>query len=351
MKTRQINVGCVPIGGGAPVCVQSMTNTDTKNVRATVAQILELEKAHCDIVRCAVYDEDCAKYIPKIKEQIHIPLVADVHFSSDIAIAAIENGADKLRINPGNIGGEQEILRVVDAAKAHHIPIRVGANGGSLPKEYIEVYGGRNADALVECALDNIRVLEQAHFHDIVVSIKSSSVPVCVQAYRKISKIVDYPLHLGVTEAGTYRNAVMKSAVALGALLLDGIGETIRVSITGDPVQEVHAGRDILKSCGFMTGGVEIISCPTCARCTLDIEKIVQSIETFTQDMSKPLKVAIMGCAVNGPGEAKEADVGIAGGKGEALLFERGKILRKVDEFDIVPELKRMILEWMEAER
>ncbi|MGI6154239.1 MAG: flavodoxin-dependent (E)-4-hydroxy-3-methylbut-2-enyl-diphosphate synthase [Christensenellaceae bacterium] len=346
--TKQVLVGGVPIGGDNKIAIQSMTNTSTKKVRETVAQIHEMEQALCDIVRCAVPDEESAKCLSKIKEQIGIPLVADVHFSSEIAVAAIENGADKIRINPGNIGSREEVLQVVDAAKAHHIPIRVGANAGSLKPEYLEKYGGPTADALVESAMHNIAILEDAGFDDIVVSLKSSSVPVCVESYRKISKLIDYPLHVGVTEAGTYKTAIVKSSVAIGALLLDGIGDTIRVSITGDPVQEVYAARDILKSCGKITGGVEIISCPTCARCSLNIEKIVVSLEKFTHNITKPIKVAVMGCAVNGPGEAREADVGVAGGRGEGLLFAHGEPLRKVDEFDIIPELKRMIMELAE---
>lgn len=347
MKTRQIKIGTVCIGGDNPVAVQSMTNTDTKDVEGTVAQIKELEKARCDIVRCAIYDQDCAQSIPKIKDQISIPLVADVHFDSKIAVAAIENGADKLRINPGNIGGERDIKRVVDAARMHHIPIRVGANAGSLSKQILQKHGGPTAAALVESAEENIRLLEKFHFEEIVVSIKSSNVPVCVQAYRAMAELVDYPLHLGVTEAGTYNSAIIKSSMALGALLMDGIGDTIRVSITGDPVMEIYAAKDILKTSGLRKGGVEIISCPTCARCTLDIETIAKEIETFTKEMEQSLKVAIMGCAVNGPGEAKEADIGIAGGRQEALLFANGKTLRKVDEQEITAELKEMILDWI----
>ncbi|MDL2237249.1 flavodoxin-dependent (E)-4-hydroxy-3-methylbut-2-enyl-diphosphate synthase [Christensenellaceae bacterium OttesenSCG-928-K19] len=347
-NTRVVTIGDVAVGGGNKMAIQSMTNTDTKKVQQTVNQILALESAGCDIVRSAIYDMESAKRIPKIKEQIHIPFVADVHFDHEIAIAAIEYGADKIRINPGNIGDEKKIKAVVDAAKTHGIPIRVGANAGSLSKAIMQKYGAPSADALVESAMGNIRILEKSGFHEIVVSIKSSSAPVCVEAYRKISKLVDYPLHLGVTEAGTYKNAIIKSAIGLGTLVLEGIGDTMRVSITGDPVQEIYAARDILKNCGVKLGGVEIISCPTCARCSLDIEKIANSIESFTQNLKVPMKVAIMGCAVNGPGEAKEADVGIAGGRNEALLFSRGKIIHKVDEFDILPELKRLIMEFQQ---
>lgn len=347
-QTREVKIGNVTIGGGNPLAIQSMTNTDTKKVQQTVAQIKALEEAGCDIVRCAVADEASAQAIPKIKAQIGIPLVADIHFDHELAVAAIENGADKIRINPGNIGGQPEIMRVVEAAKAHGVPIRVGANAGSLSSEILERFGGPTADALVESAMENIRILEKAGFRDIVVSIKSSSAPVCIHAYRKISRLVDYPLHLGVTEAGTYKTAMVKSAIGLGALLVDGIGDTLRVSITGDPVQEVFAASDILKHCGIKKGGVEIISCPTCGRCTLDIEKIASSIEQYTQKIKIPIKVAVMGCAVNGPGEAREADIGVAGGKGNGLLFANGKIIRKVDDFDILPELKRLIMEFQQ---
>jgi (E)-4-hydroxy-3-methylbut-2-enyl-diphosphate synthase len=280
-KTKKVDIGGVTIGGGSKIAVQSMTNTDTKDVKKTVEQILSLQEAGCDIVRCAIYDEECAAAIPKIKEKIGIPLVGDVHFDHKIAVKAIENGVDKIRINPGNIGGQPEILRVVSAAKAHRVPIRVGANAGSLSKDMLKKYGGPAAEALVESAMENIRILEKAGFRDIVVSIKSSSAPVCVKAYRMIARMVDYPLHLGVTEAGTYKSALVKSSAALGALVLDGIGDTMRVSITGDPVQEVYAAHDILKACGLKTGGVEIISCPTCARCSLDLEKIASSIDSI----------------------------------------------------------------------
>lgn len=345
MKTKAIQVGNVMIGGGAPIAIQSMTNTDTKDITKTVQQIHELEKAGCEIIRCAVPDVESAAALKRIKESISIPLVADIHFDAQVAIAAIENGVDKIRINPGNIGSREKILSVVDAAKTAHIPIRVGANAGSLSKTILAKYGGPTAEALIESVLENIRILERAKFQDIAVSIKSSNVPVCVEAYRKLSKRIDYPLHLGVTEAGTFHMAVVKSAIAIGALILDGIGDTLRVSVTGDPVQEVYAAHDILKSCGLRTEGVEIISCPTCGRCTINIEKIAGSIEKFCQNIKTPLKIAVMGCAVNGPGEAREADLGIAGGRGEGLLFAHGKIIKKVDEFDILPEMRRMITE------
>ncbi len=332
------------MGGGAPVSIQSMTNTDTKKVRETVEQIKQLEEAGCQIVRCAAYDIESAQALRKIKEQISIPLVADVHFDYKIAVAAIESGVDKIRINPGNIGDSSKVLKVVDAARQHQIPIRVGANAGSLSKAVLAKHGAPTADALVESVMENVRILERANFDDIVVSIKSSSVPVCIEAYRKIARKLQYPLHLGVTEAGTYHSAIIKSAIALGSLLVDGIGDTIRVSITGDPVQEVDAARDILKCAGLWKNSVEIISCPTCARCSLNIEKIASNLEEFSRHINVPLKVAVMGCAVNGPGEAREADIGIAGGHGEALLFSHGTPIKKVDEFDILREMKSMIL-------
>jgi (E)-4-hydroxy-3-methylbut-2-enyl-diphosphate synthase len=350
-KPKSVMVGNVRIGGDSGISVQSMTTTDTKKADLTVGQIRTLEQAGCDIVRCALYDLECVKSIREIRENISIPLVGDVHFDSVIAIAAIENGIDKIRINPGNIGSRKKIMLVVDAAKAHRVPIRIGANAGSLKKELLEKHGGPTAEALVESVVENIRLLEQAGFYDIVVSIKSSSVPVCVAAYRKVASLVDYPLHLGVTEAGTYQNALIKSAIGLGALILDGIGNTMRVSITGDPVQEVYAAHDILKKCGMKIGGVEVIACPTCARCSLDIEKIATDIEHFSQNMKIPMKVAIMGCAVNGPGEARTADIGIAGGLGEALLFSRGKIIKKVDEFNILSELKAAVLHFQEEHK
>ncbi len=345
-KTRIVTIGTTAVGGGNPIAIQSMTTTDTKKTEQTIRQIHALEEAGCDIVRCALYDIDCVKSIREIKEHISIPLVGDVHFDHEIAVAAIENGIDKIRINPGNIGGKKEVMAVVGAAKMHRVPIRVGANAGSLKKDLLKKHGGPTALALVESVMENIRILEHAGFDNIVVSIKSSSVPVCVESYRKIAALVDYPLHLGVTEAGTYKNAVIKSAIGLGSLLLDKIGDTIRVSITGDPVQEIYAARDILKNCGFQMGGVEIISCPTCARCSLNIEKIADSMEQFIQNLKAPMKVAIMGCAVNGPGEAREADIGIAGGRGEALLFSHGEIIKKVDEFNILPELKAAVMQF-----
>ncbi len=340
---KEVRIGNVKIGGDNKIAIQSMTNTDTKKVSETVQQIFALENAGCDIVRCAVYDEECAYALKRIKEQISIPLVADIHFDYKLAVLAIKNGADKIRINPGNIGSKEKIAEVVKTAKDFNIPIRVGVNSGSVSKQILNEYGTPNEDAMVKSAMENIKILKDLDFSNIVISIKSSNVAVCVKAYKKISHITNYPLHIGVTEAGTYKNAIIKSSVAMGALILDGIGDTIRVSVTGDPVQEVYAARDILKCCGITNSGVEIISCPTCARCSLNIEKIANSIENYTRDITLPLKIAIMGCAVNGPGEAREADIGIAGGKGEGLLFAKGKPIKKVDEFNILRELKLMI--------
>ncbi len=339
-KTKEVCVGNVVIGGNNPIAIQSMTTTDTKDVDKTLEQIVGLADAGCDIARCALYDKECAQIIRQIVDKSPIPVVGDVHFDYKIAVLGIENGVDKIRINPGNIGSEEKIKQVVDAAKAHKVPIRVGANAGSLQKDILKKHGGPNYLALVESALLNVAILEKNNFSDIVISIKSSDVKTCILAYREISKSVDYPLHLGVTEAGTYNSALIKSAAALGSLLVDNIGDTLRVSITGDPIKEIYAAHDILKYCGIKKEGAEIISCPTCARCSLDIEKIADGIEEYTKDYKEIIKIAVMGCAVNGPGEAREADIGIAGGKGEALLFSHGEIIRKIGEADILTELK-----------
>ena len=340
--TKKIAIGNVRIGGGNPIAIQSMTCTDTKDVQATAAQIHELEEAGCEIVRCAVYDLECTKALPAIKRAIHIPLVADVHFDHRIAVAAIEMGADKIRINPGNIGGKKEILEVVRAASDYGIPIRVGANTGSLPKDIFDEYGN-TAEALVRAAMRNIEILRETGFERIVVSLKSSDARICRDAYKQISERVDYPLHLGVTEAGTYMDATVKSAVGLGALILDGIGDTIRVSITGDPVREIGVAKKILRFCDERREGVEIISCPTCARCSLDIEKLAEQVSEYTSGIEKPIKIAVMGCAVNGPGEAREADAGVAGGNGTGVLFSKGAVIKKVPEKDLFEELKQLI--------
>jgi (E)-4-hydroxy-3-methylbut-2-enyl-diphosphate synthase len=340
--TKEIAIGAVRIGGGNRVAIQSMTNTDTKDVAATVSQIHALTDAGCEIIRCAIYDMECADALSNIKDAIHIPLVADIHFDHRIAVAAIEKGADKVRINPGNIGGKKEILEVVRAALDYGVPIRVGANSGSLPKDISDKHGN-TAQALVEGAMRNVEILEEAGFDKIVVSLKSSDARVCRDAYKMIAEMTGYPLHLGVTEAGTYTDASIKSAIGLGALLLDGIGDTIRVSITGDPVREIGVAKKILQFCGERREGAEIISCPTCARCTLDIEKLAEQVADYTRNIPKPIKIAVMGCVVNGPGEAREADAGVAGGGGYGVLFLRGAVIKKVHEKDLFEELKKLI--------
>lgn len=318
-------VGGVPLGGGVPVSVQSMTNTDTRDVEATVAQILALESAGCDIVRASVYDAECAAAFALIKPRIHIPLVADIHFDYKLAILAMENGADKIRFNPGNIGSEQNVRALVCCAQSHHVPIRIGVNAGSLEKDVLYRFGGPTPEAMLESALKHVRLLEQEGFSQIVLSLKASNVQDTIKAYRLASKEVGYPLHLGVTEAGRSLPGIVKSAVGIGALLLEGIGDTIRVSLTGDPVKEVEAGLWILRAAGMGKGGAEIISCPTCGRCRVDLESAVERVEQALPKNGPRLKVAVMGCAVNGPGEAKEADIGIAFGADNAVVFLRGE--------------------------
>ena len=324
-NTRLVMVGAVPMGAGSPVTIQSMTNTDTRDAEATAAQILKLEQAGCEIVRSSVYDMACAQAFKRIKELIHIPLVADVHFDHRLAIAAAENGADKLRINPGNIGGEAKVRELVACAKAHKVPIRIGVNAGSLEKDLLQRHGGPKPEAMVESALRHVAMLEREGFYDTVVSLKASNVPDTVKAYRLMHEDVDYPLHIGVTEAGLGEYALVKSAMGLGALLLEGIGDTLRVSLTGDPVQEVTAAQQILSAAGLRRAKLEIISCPTCGRCGVNLENIVQSLRQRLQEIKTPLTVAVMGCAVNGPGEAKEADIGIAFGAGNGVLFHKGE--------------------------
>lgn len=342
-KTKPIRIGDRYIGGDYSIAVQSMTNTDTSDVDATVRQILMLEKAGCDIIRVSVPDMPSARALKAIKQRIHIPLVADIHFDYRLAIAAIDNGADKLRINPGNIGGIERVKAVVDAAKEHNVPIRIGVNSGSLEKHILARYQGRTPEALVESALNNVKLLEDMGFYDMVISIKSSDVMDTIEAYRLISRQVDYPLHVGVTEAGTVWSGTIKSCVGIGTLLAEGIGDTLRVSLTGDPVEEVRVGIAVLKALGFRKEGVEIISCPTCARCNIDLIEIANEVERRTQHIKKPLKIAVMGCAVNGPGEASAADVGIAGGKGEGLLFKNGNIVEKVPQDKLVDTLMEAI--------
>ncbi|KXG78118.1 4-hydroxy-3-methylbut-2-en-1-yl diphosphate synthase (flavodoxin) [Fervidicola ferrireducens] len=334
--TKKVYVGDIGIGGDFPVSVQSMTNTKTQDVKATVNQILALEEAGCDIVRVAVPDMEAAQAISEIKRNIHIPLVADIHFDYRLAIEAIKNGADKVRINPGNIGGVDRIKKVVEAARERNIPIRIGVNSGSLEKDLLEKYGSPCAEALVESALRHVSILEGLDFSDIVISIKSSDVLTTVKAYEMLAKRVDYPFHLGVTEAGTIFSGTVKSAVGLGILLYEGIGDTIRVSLTGDPVEEVRVGKEILKSLNLIESGVNLISCPTCGRCQIDLIGIAREVEKKLAGIKAPIKVAVMGCIVNGPGEAREADIGIAGGSGKVAVFKKGRILKTVPESDAV---------------
>lgn len=332
--TKELKIKNVKIGNGNKIAIQSMTTTDTADVNATVDQIKRLENAGCDIVRASVYNMDAAKAFKEITSKINIPLVADVHFDHRLAIAAVENGADKLRINPGNITEKKYVQMVVDCAKAHNVPIRIGVNGGSLSPYVREKFGENSAEALVASAMENVEILEKANFNDICISVKSSNVKKMIKAYELLSKKCDYPLHLGVTEAGTADIGVVKNAIGMGCLLLKGIGDTIRVSLTGDPVEEIYAAQNILRSIGMFNEGIEIISCPMCARTKIPLEKIVQEVKEKTRDVKKPLKVAVMGCVVNGPGEAKDADIGLAGGGGngdKAVVFKSGKMLASGD--------------------
>ncbi|MCT4595622.1 MAG: flavodoxin-dependent (E)-4-hydroxy-3-methylbut-2-enyl-diphosphate synthase [Anaeromicrobium sp.] len=330
--TKKINVGEVTIGGDSPILIQSMTNTDTRDVLATVNQINKLIEAGCEIVRIAIPDMEAAKAVSEIKKQVNVPLVADIHFDYRLALECMDNGIDKLRLNPGNIGSAQRVEMVVKKAKEKNIPIRIGVNGGSLDKKILDKYGKVTAEALVESALDHVAILEKLNFNDIIISLKASDVKLTLDAYRLMSRKVDYPLHVGVTEAGTIYKGTIKSSIGIGALLLDGIGDTIRVSLTGDPVEEVKVGREILRSIGIRNFGINMISCPTCGRCQINLIELAGRIEKKLENIQKPISVAIMGCAVNGPGEAKEADIGIAGGNGSALLFKKGKIVGKIDE-------------------
>lgn len=337
--SRAISVGARSVGGSNPVVVQSMTNTDTRNARETVAQIIRLQEAGCELVRVAVPDEEAASAIKEIKKGISIPLIADIHFNYRLALSSIEAGADGLRINPGNIGGAKRVREVVNACREKSIPIRIGVNAGSLEKGLLEKYGEVNAQAMVESALDKVKLLEDMDFTNIKISLKASSVPMTVEAYRLIAKKVDYPLHLGVTEAGTKDRALIKSAMGLGILLDEGIGDTLRVSLTGDPVDEVWAAYEILRGLGLRQRGVELISCPTCGRCEFDLIGLAEEVDRLVRDMASPLRIAVMGCVVNGPGEAREADVGIAGGKGSGILFRRGEIVKKLKQEELLGEL------------
>lgn len=338
-QTRQISIGNVKIGGGAPISVQSMTNTKTTDTAATVAQIKALEKAGCDIVRLAVPDMAAAENIANIKKQVNVPLVADIHFDYRLALKAIEQGIDALRINPGNIGDEDRVKAVVKAAKTKHIPIRIGVNAGSLDKKLLAKYGKVTAQALVESAMEHVHILEKLDFHDIKISLKAHDVPLTLDAYRLMSETVDYPLHLGITEAGTVNTGIIKSAVGIGALLAEGIGDTFRISLTGDPVNEVKVANEILKALGLKEYGPTLISCPTCGRCNIDLPSIATQVEKRLENVQKPVKVAVMGCVVNGPGEARDADIGIAGGKSEGLVFRKGEIIGKVPEDKLIDAL------------
>lgn len=341
--TQPVHVGSVQVGGGAPVSVQSMTKTDTRDVAATVRQINELAAEGCEIVRVAVPDHEAATALKAIRRETTLPLVADIHFDYRLALEALAAGVDGLRINPGNIGSRSKVAAVVDAARERGVPVRIGVNAGSLEKRLLERYGGATAEAMVESALHHIGLLEEMNFNAIKISLKSSDIQVMLEAYRLLAGRVDYPFHVGVTEAGTVRSGTVKSAVGIGILLSEGIGDTIRVSLTGHPSHEVRVGYEILQSLGLRQRGAELISCPTCGRCQLDLVRIAEMVEERLRNVSRPLKVAVMGCAVNGPGEAREADVGVAGGKGEALIFRRGVILRKVPEEKIVDELFKEI--------
>ncbi len=342
-KSRAVKVGPLTVGGGAPVTIQSMLNVPAHDIAGSVAQARELEAAGCEILRAAIPDLQAVALIPAIKSAVAIPLVADIHFDYRLALAAVEAGVDKIRINPGNIGSDERVKAVVDACKGRGIPIRIGVNGGSLEKHILDKYHGPTPQALVESALYHVRLLERFHFYDIVISLKSSDVATMVQAYRLMAQACDYPLHLGVTEAGTERMGLIKSAAGIGSLLLDGIGDTIRVSLTADPVREVLAAKDILKALGLRREGVQVISCPTCGRTRIDLIGLAHQVEELLKGCPKQLKVAVMGCAVNGPGEAREADLGIAGGDGCGLIFCRGKILEKVPEDQLLIRLKAYV--------
>lgn len=349
--TRQIHIGKVAIGGGAPISVQSMTNTKTTDTEATVAQIRALQAAGCDIVRLAVPDMEAAKNLGNILRQVTVPLVADIHFDYKLALEAIHQGIHALRLNPGNIGGEEKVRAVVEAAKEAGIPIRIGVNAGSLDKKILKKYGGVTPEALVESAMEHVRILEALDFHDMKISLKAHDVPLTIAAYRLMSQTVDYPLHLGITEAGTVNTGIIKSAVGIGALLAEGIGDTFRISLTGDPVVEVRVANEILKSLGLKEYGPTLVACPTCGRTSIDLPAIAAQVEEKLRDIEEPIEVAVMGCVVNGPGEARGADVGIAGGNGEGLIFRKGEIVRKVPEADLVNELFQEIYQILEERK
>lgn len=345
-NTKEIRIGDVVIGGNHPVAIQSMTNTKTEDIKGTVEQIHRLEAAGCEIVRCTVPTLEAAEALREIKKNIQIPLVADIHFDYRMAIAAMENGADKIRINPGNIGGEERLRAVVDKAKEREIPIRVGVNSGSLEKTLLEKYGAVTAEGIVESALDKVRMIEEMDYDNLVVSIKSSDVMMCVKAHELIAEQCPYPLHVGITEAGTVYSGNIKSSIGLGIILYEGIGNTIRVSLTGDPAEEIRSAKLILKTLGLRKGGIEVVSCPTCGRTQIDLIGLANQVEKMVQEFPLDLKVAVMGCVVNGPGEAREADIGIAGGKGEGLLIKKGEVVRKVKEEELLETLRRELQNW-----
>ena len=345
-NTKVVHIGDKVIGGGNPILIQSMTNTKTEDVEATVAQILRLEQAGCEIIRCTVPTMEAAEAIKQIKSRIHIPLVADIHFDYKMAIAAMENGADKIRINPGNIGSRDNVAAVVSVAKERNIPIRVGVNSGSLERELVEKYHGVTAEGIVESALDKVRIIEDLGYDNMVISIKSSDVLMCVRAHEVLADKTNYPLHVGITESGTVQSGNIKSAVGLGIILNQGIGDTIRVSLTGDPVEEIKSAKLILRTLGLRRGGIEVVSCPTCGRTRIDLIGLANQVEEMVADIPLDIKVAVMGCAVNGPGEAKEADIGIAGGLGEGLLIKKGEIVKKVPEEQLLDTLREELLNW-----
>lgn len=346
-QTKEVKIGNKTIGGGNPIAIQSMTNTKTEDVEATVAQIKELEAAGCDIIRCAVPTMEAAEALAKIKEQINIPLVADIHFDYKLAIAAMENGADKIRINPGNIGSIENVKAVVDVAKEKNIPIRVGVNSGSLEKPILEKYGKVTAEGIVESALDKVKIIEDLGYDNLVISIKSSDVLMCVKAHELIAKETDHPLHVGITESGTITSGNIKSSIGLGLILNQGIGDTIRVSLTGEPLEEIKSAKLILKTLGLRSGGISVVSCPTCGRTEIDLIGLANKVENMvTKYDDLNIKVAVMGCVVNGPGEAREADIGIAGGKGEGLLIKKGEIIKKVPENELINVLEEELKTW-----
>lgn len=345
-KTKEVQIGNVKIGAGNPVAIQSMTNTKTEDAAATIAQIQQLEHAGCEIIRCAVPTMEAAEALREIKKNISIPLVADIHFDYRLAIAAVENGADKIRINPGNIGSRDRIQAVVDCCRERNIPIRVGVNSGSLEKELVEKYGGVTAEGLVESALNQVSLIEEMDYDNLVISIKSADVLMCIRAHELIAGKTTYPLHVGITESGSVYSGSVKSALGLGAILYQGIGDTIRISLTGDPVQEVHAAKLVLQTMELRKGGIRVVSCPTCGRTQIDLIALAGRVEEMVKDFDLDIKVAVMGCAVNGPGEAKEADIGIAGGIGEGLLIKKGQVVKKVPEEELLETLRQELIHW-----